>query len=134
MDFEKETLKVTNLIFEANSNAILKDSNTLKIKAGKIKDRLIISAETTAYYKDEKFVMSADFSGKFILVNETLENIETNSGFQEEIGREIVEKIYNKFNLYVSLFSQEVYDIPIYPSRISIDINNSEVENDSDLT
>ena len=45
-----------------------------------------------------------------------------------------VEKIYNKFNLYVSLFSQEVYDIPIYPSRISIDINNSEVENDSDLT
>ncbi|MFZ4844558.1 hypothetical protein ACOYX7_02855 [Enterococcus casseliflavus] len=133
MNFKKVTLKVTNLIFEGSSNSTLEDSNILKLQVGKLKDNLIISAETTAYYKDERFAMSANFHGDFIVENETLESIEKNSALQEEVGRKIVEQVYNKFNLYVSLFSQEVYDNPIYPSRINIDINNSEVESHSDF-
>lgn len=133
MDFKKVTLKVTNLIFEGSSNSTLEDNNILKLQVGKLKDNLIISAETTAYYKDERFAMSANFHGDFIVENETLESIEKNSALQEEVGRKIVEQVYNKFNLYVSLFSQEVYDNPIYPSRINIDINNSEVESHSDF-
>lgn len=133
MDFKKVTLKVTNLIFEGSSNSTLEDNNILKLEVGKLKDNLIISAETTAHYKDERFAMSANFHGDFIVENETLESIENNSDFQEEVGKKIVEQVYNKFNLYVSLFSQEVYDNPIYPSRINIDINNSEVESHSDF-
>lgn len=133
MDFKKATLKVTNLIFEGSSNSTLEDNNILKLQVGKLKDNLIISAETTAYYKDERFAMSANFHGDFIVENEALESIEKNSALQEEVGKKIVEQVYNKFNLYVSLFSQEVYDNPIYPSRINIDINNSEVESHSDF-
>ena len=133
MDFKKATLKVTNLIFEGSSNSTLEDNNILKLQVGKLKDNLIISAETTAYYKDERFAISANFHGDFIVENEALESIEKNSALQEEVGKKIVEQVYNKFNLYVSLFSQEVYDNPIYPSRINIDINNSEVESHSDF-
>lgn len=133
MKFAQEEIKMTDLVFKTElENFSNEDDGNIQLKVtsktnSKGIEKCVVFASTIANYTDEKFIINAHFKGKFILESTTSSDIKNDSDLQEKLGATIINKIYNKLNMYISLLSQEVYEIPIYPSKINIEIKKEEV-------
>ncbi|MFW8054468.1 hypothetical protein ACOXU5_13715 [Vagococcus fluvialis] len=127
MKFKQEELNITNLSFKTDIDSTIEDDSNIQLEVGNIKnsdgeEEVIVFIKTLANYKDDKFILSASFDGRFILVDKKLDDIKNDDDTQEKLGLIILEKVYNKLNMYVSLLSQEVYNIPVYPQKVAIEV------------
>lgn len=130
MNFETEKIEMTQLNFETemDENKNIEDSS-LELKVVNFtdedsdKEKILIKATTVTHYKDDKFFITATFIGHFILEDVNQHALEKNKSMQEELGKKVIEKIFNKLNMYVSILSQEIYNIPIYPAKVKINLN-----------
>lgn len=133
LKFAQEEIKMVDLVFKTDLEDFYnEDDGSIQLKATSKTDSqgiesCTVFASTVANYADENFIINAHFKGKFILENITSSDVENDSDLQEKLGITIINKIYNKLNMYVSLLSQEVYEIPIYPAKINIEIKKEEV-------
>lgn len=124
--------------FSNNVGEVIESEDTVKIEWGKEdeeKENRHFRAITSFNYIDEQFSISAEVAGEFLYFGETdeIDNIMNNNS-QEQL--DLVESAYevmtDKFDLYVGLFSQEVYNAATLPRRTRTGIEKINKEDPSE--